>query len=72
MSRETTIETEGRVTEVLPRSVFRVELPNGHRILAHLSGKIRLDFVRIGAGDKVKLEMSPFDLSKGTIIAKEQ
>jgi translation initiation factor IF-1 len=57
--------------ETLPRSVFRVELPNGHRILAHLSGKMRLNFVRIEPGDKVMVEMSPFDLSKGCIVSKE-
>jgi translation initiation factor IF-1 len=57
--------------EVLPRSVFRVELPNGHRILAYLSGKLRLNFVRIDAGDKVRVQMSPFDLSKGCIVAKD-
>jgi translation initiation factor IF-1 len=57
--------------EVLPGTVFRVELPNGHRILAHLSGRMRLNFIRIDAGDKVKLEMSPFDLSKGCIVGKE-
>lgn len=71
MSRETAIEAEGRVMEVLPKSVFRVELPNGHRILAYLSGKLRLNFIRIDPGDKVRVEMSPFDLSKGSIVAKE-
>ena len=71
MPRETAIEADGRVMEVLPRAVFRVELPNGHRILAHLSGKMRLNFIRIESGDKVKMEMSPFDLSKGCIVAKE-
>ncbi len=71
MFRETAIEAEGRIVEVLPRSVFRVELPNGHRIMAYLSGKMRLSFVRISPGDKVKLEVSPFDLSKGSIVSKE-
>ena len=71
MPRETAIEAEGRVMEVLPRAVFRVEMSNGHRILAHLSGKMRLNFIRIDLGDKVKMEMSPFDLSKGCIVAKE-
>jgi len=70
--RETAIEAEGRVMEALPRMVFRVELPNGHRILAHLSGKMRLNFIRIDPGDRVKIEMSPFDLSKGCIVSKEQ
>lgn len=58
--------------EAMPSSVFRVELPNGHRIMAYLSGKMRLNFVRIAPGDKVKVEMSPFDLSKGSIVSKEQ
>ena len=71
MPRENAIEAEGRVMEVLPGTVFRVELPNGHRILAHLSGRMRLNFIRIDPGDKVKLEMSPFDLSKGCIVGKE-
>jgi translation initiation factor IF-1 len=57
--------------EALPKSVFRVELPNGHRILAHLSGTLRLNFIRIDPGDKVKIEMSPFDLSRGCIVSKE-
>ena len=72
MPRETAIEAEGRVREALPRSVFRVELSNGHCILAHLSGKMRLNFIRIDPGDRVKIEMSPFDLSKGCIVSKEQ
>ena len=71
MYRENTIEAEGRVMEVLSGSLCRVELPNGHRILAHVSGKMRLNFIRIEPGDKVKLEMSPFDLSKGCIVAKQ-
>jgi translation initiation factor IF-1 len=70
--RENAIEAEGRVTEVLPGTIFRVELRNGHRILAHLSGEMRLNFIRIDPGDKVKLAMSPFDLSKGCIVSKEQ
>ncbi len=71
MPRETAIKTQGRVMEVLPRSVFRVELPNGHRILAHLSGRMRLNFTRIDSGDKVRVAMSAFDLSKGCIVSKE-
>ena len=58
--------------EALPKSLFRIELPNGHRILAHLSGKLRLNFVRIDPGDKVRIVMSPFDLSKGSIVSKEE
>jgi translation initiation factor IF-1 len=56
--------------EVLPRSVFRVEMPNGHRILGHLSGQLRRGSVRIDAGDAVRVQMTPFDFSKGCIIAK--
>ena len=58
--------------EVLPNTMFRVELANGHRMLAYVSGKVRLNFVRIAAGDKVTVEMSPYDLSKGCIIYREQ
>jgi translation initiation factor IF-1 len=57
--------------EVLPNTIFRVELPNGHRILAHTSGKIRMDFIRLALGDKVQVKMSPYDLSKGCIVLKE-
>jgi translation initiation factor IF-1 len=71
VSREEAIEVEGRVIEVLPNSIFRVELPNGHRILAHTSGRMRLNFIRISAGDTVTVEMSPYDLSKGCIKFKE-
>jgi translation initiation factor IF-1 len=72
VSREEAIKVEGRVVEVLPNSIYRVELPNGHRILAHVSGKMRLNFVRIASGDKVTVEMSPYDLSKGCIAFKEK
>jgi translation initiation factor IF-1 len=72
VSREGAIKAEGTVIEVLPNHVFRVALANGHRILAHVSGKARLNFVRIAAGDKVNLEMSPYDLSKGCIVLKEK
>lgn len=72
MPREDAIEVEGRVIEVLPSTVFRVELPNGHRILAHVSGRMRLNFVRIAAGDIVTVQMSPYDLSKGCIVLKEK
>lgn len=72
MSREEAIEVEGRVIEVLPNLKFRVELPNGHRIMAHVSGKVRLNFVRIAAGDTVTVQMSPYDLSKGCIAFKEK
>ena len=72
MSREEAIEVEGRVVEVLSNRVFRVELENGHRVLAHTSGKMRLKFVRIALGDTVTVRMSPYDLSTGCIILKDK
>lgn len=65
--KEELIETEGTVLETLPNGMFRVELDNGHKVLAHISGKIRVHFIRILAGDKVKVELSPYDLSRGRI-----
>jgi translation initiation factor IF-1 len=62
------IELEGRVLEKLPNAMFQVELENGHQILAHISGKLRMNYIRILPGDKVTVEMSPYDLSKGRII----
>ena len=67
MSKEDVIEIEGVVVESLPNAQFRVELPNGHQLLAHISGKLRMNFIRIRPGDKVTLEMSPYDLTKGRI-----
>ncbi len=67
MAKEELIETEGKVTEALPNAMFRVELENGHQVLAHVSGKMRMNFIRILPGDKVKLELSPYDLSRGRI-----
>lgn len=67
MAKEEAIEVEGVVTESLPNAMFRVELENGHIILAHVSGKIRMHFIRILPGDKVKIELSPYDLSRGRI-----
>ena len=67
MAKEDIIEVEGIVKESLPNALFRVELENGHIVLAHISGKIRMHFIRILPGDKVKLEMSPYDLTKGRI-----
>jgi len=67
MAKEELIETEGKVIEALPNAMFRVELENGHIVLAHLSGKMRMNFIRILPGDKVKLELSPYDLSRGRI-----
>ncbi len=67
MSKEDVIEIEGIVTEALPNAMFQVELANGHQILAHVSGKLRINYIRIVPGDKVTVEMSPYDLSKGRI-----
>ena len=67
MSKADVIEIEGTVVEKLPNTMFQVELENGHQILAHISGKLRMNFIRIIPGDKVKIEMSPYDLSKGQI-----
>jgi translation initiation factor IF-1 len=64
------IEVEGRVIEALPNAMFRVELDNGYRVLAHISGKIRLNFIRILPGDRVKLELSPYDLTRGRIVRR--
>ena len=73
MSKEDVIEIEGTVIEALPNAMFQVELANGHKILAHVSGKLRMNYIRIVPGDKVTVEMSPYDLSKGRITwrAKE-
>jgi translation initiation factor IF-1 len=62
------IEVEGTVTEALPNTQFRVELDNGHNVLAHISGKMRMNYIRILPGDKVKVELSPYDLDRGRII----
>lgn len=67
MSKEDVIEFEGVVTEALPNATFRVELANGHKILAQISGKLRMNYIRIVPGDKVTVEMSPYDLTKGRI-----
>ena len=72
MRREDAIRVEGTVVEVLPNNLFRVELPNGHRFVAHTSGALRLNFVRLLLGDKVTVEMSPYDLSKGCITLNEE
>ena len=68
MAKEEVIECEGVVKEPLPNAMFKVELDNGHEILAHISGKMRMNFIRILPGDRVKLEISPYDLSRGRII----
>ncbi len=67
MPKKEAIEVEGMVIEPLPNAMFRVELANGHRVLAHASGKMRLHFIRILRGDKVLVELSPYDLSRGRI-----
>ena len=67
MSKEDMIELEGTVLETMPNAMFKVEIPGGHTILAHISGKLRMNFIRILPGDKVTVEMSPYDLSKGRI-----
>lgn len=67
MGKEDIIEVQGVVTETLPNAMFRVQLENGHKILAHISGKMRMHFIRILPGDKVTVELSPYDLTKGRI-----
>lgn len=67
MTKENVIEMEGAVTEALPNAMFRVELANKHIVLAHVSGKMRMHYIRILAGDKVKVELSPYDLTRGRI-----
>ena len=68
LTKEDVIELEGTVLEALPNAMFRVELENGHKILAHISGKMRMHYIKILPGDKVRVEMSPYDLSKGRIV----
>ena len=72
MSKTDAIEIEGTVVEKLPNAMFQVELENGHQVLAHISGKIRMIYIRILPGDKVTLEMSPYDLTKGRIIWRDK
>jgi translation initiation factor IF-1 len=72
MSKKDVIEVEGKVKEKLPNAMFQVELENGHVILAHISGKLRMHYIRILPGDKVTLEMSPYDLTKGRIIWRDK
>lgn len=67
MAKDDVIELEGTVVEALPNAMFQVELPNGHKILAHISGKLRMNFIRILSGDKVTVQMSPYDLTRGRI-----
>jgi translation initiation factor IF-1 len=72
MSKDDVIRAEGVVTELLPNTMFRVELDNGHKILAHISGKMRMHFIRILRGDRVTVEMTPYDLGKGRIVYREK
>jgi translation initiation factor IF-1 len=72
MSKTDVIEIEGVVVEKLPNAMFKVELENGHIVLAHISGKLRMNFIKILPGDKVTLEMSPYDLSKGRIVWRDK
>ncbi|MDD5438924.1 MAG: translation initiation factor IF-1 [Candidatus Omnitrophica bacterium] len=72
MAKEEAITVTGTVLETLPNATFRVELENKHKVLAHVSGKMRMHFIRILPGDKVTLEMSPYDLSKGRIVRREK
>ncbi|GAB4450597.1 MAG TPA: translation initiation factor IF-1 [Bacteroidia bacterium] len=70
MAKQSNIEVDGTVIEALSNAMFRVELENGHIVTAHISGKMRMNYIRILPGDKVKLEMSPYDLTKGRIISR--
>ena len=72
MAKDDMIEVEGTVVEALPNAMFQVELENGHRILAHISGKLRMNFIKILPGDKVTIELSPYDLTKGRIIWRDK
>ena len=72
MAKEEAIEVEGVIAESLPNAMFRVELENGHKVLAHVSGKIRMNFIRILPGDKVKVELSPYDLTRGRITFRNK
>jgi translation initiation factor IF-1 len=72
MPKEEAISVEGRVFETLPNAMFRVELANGHKVLAHISGKMRMHFIKILPGDKVTVELSPYDLTRGRIIFREK
>jgi len=72
MSKADVIELEGTVVEKLPNAMFSVQLENGHQVLAHISGKLRMNYIRILPGDKVTLEMSPYDLSKARIIWRDK
>jgi len=72
LAKDDVIEVEGKVVEKLPNAMFQVQLENGHTILAHISGKLRMNFIRIIPGDKVLIEMSPYDLTKGRIVWRDK
>jgi translation initiation factor IF-1 len=72
LSKDDVIEVTGKITEKYPNAMFQVELENGHKILAHISGKLRMNFIRIIPGDKVLVEMSPYDLTKGRIVWRDK
>lgn len=72
MSKRDAIEVEGKVLENLPNAMFKVELPNGHEILAHISGKMRMHYIKIMPGDKVTVELSPYDLTRGRITFRKK
>lgn len=72
MAKEDVIEVEGTVVETLPNTNFKVELENGHQILAHISGKLRMNYIKILPGDRVRVELSPYDLSKGRITWRDK
>ncbi|MCJ7704442.1 MAG: translation initiation factor IF-1 [Desulfobacterales bacterium] len=72
MPKEEAIQVEGKVLETLPNAMFRVELGNGHKVLAHISGKMRMHFIKILPGDKVTVELSPYDLTRGRIVFREK
>ncbi len=72
MAKEEAIEVEGTIIEPLPNAMFRVELDNGHKVLAHISGKMRMHYIKILAGDRVKVELSPYDLTRGRVVFRAQ
>ncbi len=72
MAKEEAIEVEGTIIEPLPNAMFRVELDNGHKVLAHISGKMRMHFIKILPGDRVTVELSPYDLTRGRIIYRSK
>jgi translation initiation factor IF-1 len=71
MTKKDTIRLQAKVTDALPNAMFRVELENGHKVLAHVSGKMRMNFIRILPGDTVMVEMSPYDLNRGRIVLRQ-